>query len=586
MNKISILSIICCCILGSCGDYLEAPPSVDLDEDKVFADRTLTEKYLTGIYADGMPLGFSMSSSNTDRRLGSSSTLGSACDEAEDVADWAKGNSAWNVDNHNNNSASWDEDSRHDLRWSTLRKCNIILERIDKVPYDEGDPDFNKRTKGEAYFMRAMVFWEGVYRYGGLPIINKRLSPNDFSSYPRNTFSDCVDSIVADCDRAEQLLPDYYTDETKVGRATRIAALALKSRVLLYAASPLFNTDTPYLSFKDHGNNTLICYGNYDRERWKKAADAAKAAIDAVNQSGHYGLYTNGTPETNYEYVWTVPDNKEIILANKKYRNFRVSARPMVADLPVWAMNKAWGDGGLYATFNFVKFYEKRDGTKADWSDEGGDNLMDIYNTLDPRFAQTIAYHGSVWSDEVGIINFLPGAAQTSATDKTRHLLHKWVPRTMKVTSPLNTANVDWIVFRVAELYLNYAEALNEYYDAPPQEAFEAVRLVRARSGMPAFPAMLTQNEFRTKLRTERGVELAFEDHRFWDIRRWLIAEDEGVMQGKMYGLKIKSIDGTTTHIHYQPYVFEIRSWSRRSYLHGIMQNEVDKGYLIQNPGW
>lgn len=585
MKKSIYLSIaLASILLAGCGDYLEAPPTVELDETKVFADRALTERYLTGVYAEGMPLGFCMSSTNTDRRLLSSSTLGSACDEGEDVADWARGNSAWNTDNHNNNSASWDEDCRHDLRWETIRKCNIILERIHEVPFDQGDPEFNKRTEGEAYFMRALVFWEGVYRYGGLPIIQFRMSPSDFSAHPRNSFEECVAAIISDCDHAASLLPDYYTDANKIGRATRIAALALKSRVLLYAASPLFNNDTPYLPFPGHED--LIGYGNYDKERWKMAADAAKEALDAVDASGRYGLYTDGTPETNYEYVWTVPDNKEIILANKKYRNFKVSSRPMVANLPTWAMNKAWGDGGLYATFNFVKFYEKKDGTKADWAEEGGNNLMDIYSTLDPRFAQTIAYHGSKWSEEVGIINFLPNGAQSSATDKTRHLLHKWVPRTMKVTPPLNTANVDWIVFRVAELYLNYAEALNEYYDTPPMAAFDAVAKVRERSGMPPFPTALNKADFREKLRNERGVEFAFEDHRFWDIRRWLIAEKEGVMQGKMYGLKIKSIDGSTTNIHYEPYVFEQRSWSRRSYLHPIMQDEVNKGYLVQNPGW
>lgn len=585
MKKIIYVSIVvACALLSSCGDYLEAPPTVELDENKVFQDRTLTERYLTGIYAEGMPLGFNMKTSGTDSRLHSSSTLASACDEGEDVGDWAAGNSAWNTDNRTSESVKWDEDTRHDLRWETLRKCNIILERIHEVPFDQGDPEFNRRTEGEAYFMRALVFWEGVYRYGGLPIINSRLAPGDFSAHPRNTFAECVESILADCDRAAKLLPDYYTDDTKKGRATRIAALALKSRVLLYAASPLFNTDTPYLPFPGYEN--LIGYGNYDRNRWKLAADAAKEALDAVNASGYYGLYTDGTPETNYEYVWTTPDNKEIILANKKYRDFKVSRLPLVANLPTWAMNKSWGDGGLYATFNFVKFYEKKDGTKADWSDDGGDNLMDIYKDLDPRFAQTIAYHGSKWSDEVGVINFLPNGAQSSATDKTRHLLHKWVPRTLKVTPPLNSANVDWIVFRVAELYLNYAEALNEYNDAPSTEAFNAVAKVRARSGMPAFPASLTKDEFREKLRNERGVELAFEDHRFWDIRRWMIAEKEGVMQGKMYGLKIKSLDGSTTKVHYDPYVFEQRSWSRRSYLHPIFQAEVNKGYLVQNPGW
>lgn len=583
-RKNLIYILVCGALLTSCSDYLETPPSAELDENKVFADRTLTESYLTGVYAEGMPLGFSMNSSDADRKLAASSTLASACDEAEEGAEWGKGNSSWNKDNHNNNSIDWDEDPHHTMRWETLRKCNILLERLHEVPLDQGDPEFNTRATGEAYFMRALVFWEGVYRYGGLPIVRRRLNASDVTTLPRNTFADCVDSIVADCDRAAKLLPNYYTDATKKGRANRVAALSLKARVLLYAASPLFNTNHPYLSLG--ADNNLIGYASEDKERWKKAADAAKDAIEAVKTSGFYALYDEGNPETNYEQMWTLPDNCEIILANKKYRNFKVSEKPLAADLPSWANNQSWSDGGLFATFNFVKFYETKTGQKAAWKDNGGDDLLDIYESLDPRFKQTIAAHGALWNDEVGVLNFFPGGAHSVANDKTKHLVRKWVPRTLKVTPPLNTVNIDWIVFRVAELYLNYAEALNEYYDNPPAEAFQAVNLVRARSGMPAFDNALTKDEFRQKLRNERAVELAYEDHRFWDIRRWMIAENEGVMQGKMYGLKLSPIVGQPNKAHYVPYVFERRSWSRRSYLHPIKQIEIDKGYLKQNPGW
>ena len=452
------------------------------------------------------------------------------------------------------------------------------------MPYDEGDPDFNKRATGEAYFMRAMLLWEGVYRYGGMPIVREVIAPNDFSERKRNSFSDCIDSILVDCDRATHYLPDYYTDNAKLGRATRIAALALKARVLLYAASPLFNTNKPYMSLP--GNEELIGYGNYDKERWKKAADAAKEAIDAAVNSGHYKIYNTGNPETDYEYVWTTPDNEEIILGNMKYRGFKTTSRPLVANLPTWAMNKAWGDAGLYVTFNFVKHYEKRsNGEPADWDMNGGDDLIAIYNSLDPRFKQTVAYHSSSWNDEIPFINFLDGGSEKSPMDRTAHLLHKWVPRILHVNGS-NKTNVQWPVFRMAELYLNYAEALNEYYSAPPQEAYDAVSIVRERAGMPAFPAGMSQEAFRTKLRNERSVELAFEDHRFWDIRRWLIAGDEGVMQGKFYGLKIHSIDGNKTHVHYTPYVFENRFWNDNCYLYAIDQSEVNKGYLVQNPGW
>lgn len=570
--------------LASCSDFLETPPSVELDENGVFADRTLTEQYLTGVYAEGMPLGFSMSSSNTDRGL-SDGALWGACDEAEDGVSYAKSNSSWNVDNHNNNSIDWDEDPRHNLRWETLRKCNTILERIDEVPYDQGDPDFNRRTKGEAYFMRALVFWEGVYRYGGLPILHHRLAPSDFAMLPRNSFSDCVDSILIDCDRAAALLPDYYTDVTKKGRATRIAALALKSRVLLYAASPLFNTNEPYISFKDPANNKLIGYGDYNQERWKKAADAAKTALDAVAASGFYGLYTDGTPETNYEYVWSTPDNKEVILANKKYRNFKVSARPLATMLPTWANNKAWDASGTFPTLNFVKFYQQKDGSEANWNMKGGDDLLTIYKSLDPRFEQTMVAQGIKWNDEVGEMDFTDGGTHKVSNDKTRHTLRKWTPRTLKVTPPLNSVTVDWIVFRVAELYLNYAEALNESMGSPSAEAYAAVNIIRQRSGMPDLKTGMDKNQFREAVRRERAIELAFEGHRFWDIRRWMIAEQEGVMQGKMYGLRTSKIIGSTK-IHYEPEVFETRSWSRRSYLHPIKQKEVDKGYMLQNPGW
>ena len=125
---------------------------------------------------------------------------------------------------------------------------------------------------------------------------------------------------------------------------------------------------------------------------------------------------------------------------------------------------------------------------------------------------------------------------------------------------------MDWIVFRVAELYLNYAEALNEYYETPPKEAFDAVLKVRERSGMPGFPSTLNKEQFREKLRRER--------------------DDEGVMKGAMYGLQLSAVTGAPGKVHYKPYVFENRLWSDRSYLHPIKQTEIDKGYMLQNPGW
>jgi len=140
------------------------------------------------------------------------------------------------------------------------------------------------------------------------------------------------------------------------------------------------------------------------------------------------------------------------------------------------------------------------------------------------------------------------------------------------------------MVFRLAEAYLNYAEALNEA-QGPVQAAHDAVNLIRQRSGMPRLPANLTKDQFRDRVRNERDIEMAFEDHRLYDIRRWKIAENEGVMQGAMQGLRITR-PTSGTEFSYQVYTFENRSFFSRMYLHPFQNTEVFKGYLVQNPGY
>ena len=227
------------------------------------------------------------------------------------------------------------------------------------------------------------------------------------------------------------------------------------------------------------------------------------------------------------------------------------------------------------ATVDFA--YEKQGATL--------DEVREAGAQASQKFIRTMVAQGIKWNDEVGEMDFTDGGTHKVSNDKTRHTLRKWTPRTLKVTPPLNSVTVDWIVFRVAELYLNYAEALNESMGSPSAEAYAAVNIIRQRSGMPDLKTGMDKNQFREAVRRERAIELAFEGHRFWDIRRWMIAEQEGVMQGKMYGLRTSKIIGSTK-IHYEPEVFETRSWSRRSYLHPIKQKEVDKGYMLQNPGW
>jgi hypothetical protein len=219
--------------------------------------------------------------------------------------------------------------------------------------------------------------------------------------------------------------------------------------------------------------------------------------------------------------------------------------------------------------------------TPQTWSSSAND-LKQKYAELDPRFAQTIGHHGGKWSDGVGVLSMFPGSQHV--VNGHGHWMRKLIMWDM--ASVNQRRHVNWIVFRLGEFYLNYAEALNEYNSAPTAEAYAAVKAIRERSGMPAFPQGLTKDQFREKLRNERAVELSFEEHRFWDVRRWLIADQEGVMSGDFYGIKVT--DAGNGAVKYEQYTFEKRTWHNHMYLHPFLQNEVNKyaGKLPQNPGW
>ncbi len=577
-KKIIIIfnSIILCWVVlsSSCedmmGNYLDKAPGVDVTLDTIFSSQRNAETFVVNMYKEGMHSDLPRWDDYDGKR---DAIYACTTDEAENAASWY-----WC---HNFNNASqnpnWNgDDGRRKIRWRAIRNTNILLERIDGVP--NAEPDFIKQAAGQARFIRALNYFEMLKRYGGMPIVRKSLDATDDLLIPRATFSEMVDFIVGDCDTAAMQLPDKWSD-TFIGKATKGAALMLKSRTLLYAASPLFNASKPYIDLP--GNNEIPTYGNYDINRWKKAADAAKAVIDWA-PSGSIALVTDQGVTKNYKYVWEVPDNQEIILSVKH-----------VGMESIWFMafksinNFYITEAGTSVTFNFVKKYEKLNGTPQTWNQNGGDDLNQKYAELDPRFAQSIAYNGSYWNADFPSLKMFQGEGEVASSQPPRigckggHWLMKWIPSNLTAST---NGFANWYLYRLAEAYLNYAEAINEF-EGPTQEAYNAVNIIRQRSGMPDFPPGLSQEEFRKKLRNERAIEFAFEEHRLWDIYRWMIAEEEGVMRGNMWGINIYRI-GSTDEYRYEPYVFETRTFNRNMYLHPIMQNEINKGYMIQNPGW
>lgn len=551
-------------MLFSCDDFsnfLDKAPGVDVTEDTIFSSKVHLETFMAGTYYYGVTSDLP----HWDGRDKSDCSTDAATDQAEIAMTWYW-TQGWNSATM---SSTNNLDRRFTTHWLAIRRTNIILNRIDNATIN--DDDYKRQVRGEAKFIRAYNYFQLFQKYGGVPVLDHLFSLNENLNVPRSTVEEVVDFIVKDCDEAIADLPSIYPTSLR-GRVTSVAAMALKSRTLLYAASKTFNTATPYLNFG--ANNNLICYANYDVNRWKKAADAARLVLEAASAAG-VELITDQGVTKNYQYAWEINDNKEIILAEKSKST-------------CWSVHFPWGPmipqscggfgGGMNVTFNFVMMYEKKDGTPQAWNMNGGVDLMKKYSELDPRFAQTVTYQGQPWNINNPILDLTEKGRDACISGA---YAHKPVP--YAVSTDMGVVP-NGIIFRLAEFYLNYAEALNEFYSTPPAEAYDAVNIIRQRSGMPPIPANLSQTEFRDRVRHERAIELAFEGHRLYDIRRWEIAVD-GIMSGSMYGIKINKV-AQTNEYQYTPFVFEQRTFKTPMYRNPFPQGEINKGYLIQNPGW
>ncbi|MCF2446742.1 RagB/SusD family nutrient uptake outer membrane protein [Dyadobacter sp. CY345] len=603
-----IITLICCMLALSCeNEFLDKAPGVDLTEDNAFLDKASLEIFMATIYKYGLHSNFRyrhqgetvnttqanaytpFSQVNATDVIHPSSSISDEGDASE--AAFVHSN-RWNEGVVLPATIVNLEDYRYFIRWIALRQINLVLKRIDEVP--DADEAYKKQIRAEVKFIRALNYMEMIKRYGGVPIVDQVFEAEVKIEVPRSSFEECVNFILKDIDEAYTDLPAVYS-ASQTGRATSVAALALKSEVLLYAASPQFNTATPVLNMVNAADNKLICYGNYDANRWKLAADAAKQAIDLALASG-YGLIDeaanrnpkdldNGTPGPlgNYRASWETANNKELILL---YQGGAAAAGGItnIGNAPLTFWNAAcYGSywSGISVPLNFIKKYEKIDGTPQTWDAAGGNDLTAKYAELDPRFKQTMSYTNSYYTARDPIAQIYNGG-KDYVNCKGGVWLRKYIPR--------NATNANFVMidalFRVNELYLNYAEALNEA-SGPVAEAYAAVNAIRNRSGMPNLPAGLTKDQFRERVRNEIAIEMVNDDHRFWDIKRWLIAEQEGVMTGAFQGLEINR-SGSTGNYKYawKPYVFETRTFNKNMYLHPFPQNEVMKGNLTQNPGW
>lgn len=542
--------------LCSCNDFLDREEDSFIDKTATFDSYNRTKQYLTYAYSL-LPEGLN--------RFSGGALLGAATDDACFAIESS------NIQQFNN--GSWNALSNPDNVWDRyfagIAKCCTLLENSNHVNLDISRLDPAKRVeyennlkdirmwRAEAHFLRAYFNFELLKRYGPIPIIKSTLDINkDYSDTPRPTMKEVVEFIANDCDIAADSLEltPWRNMNDAFGRATKGAALALKSRLLLYAASPL------YVDFGDIDEANKPS----DATLWKAAADAAKAVID-LNQyelaPAYDDLFKNDFQNKEYIFVRRYPSNSDF-----EKSNFPVSYG---------------GKGGTNPSQNLIDDYEMLDGTAFDWSDPV--KAAHPFENRDERLLATVLMNGVLFKGKR--VATYPGGADAmpnpNAT-KTGYYLRKFLNENVNIQTGGGSDGHVVPLFRLAEIYLNYAEALNEYDPTNPDIAVY-LNKIRERVSLPDVPSGLTQEQMRTLIHHERRVELAFEEHRFWDVRRWKVASS--TLGAPVKGVKITQDDAG--NFTYSPVQVEQRVFQPKMYWYPIPQSEVLKlHHWEQNKGW
>ena len=454
--------------------------------------------------------------------------------------------------------------------YTAIADVNMYLEKLDQT--DISDWQYNADYKNwmaqmelfpyELRFLRAWFYFELFKTYGDVPLVTTTLTNGQANNIARTPADQIVKFIVEECDAIAPYLPESYGTEygSEVGRATRIAAFALKARTLLYYASPLHNP-------------------NGDKSRWQKAAEACKYILDNASVWG-LKLSTYGALWGHEAFY-----NPELIfgLGRGESNEFEM------ANYPIGVEN---GSSGNCPSQSFIDQYEYQDnGETFAERYPGSINLNDVdpYDGLDPRFALTVVKNGDEWpsngAQKKAIETFVGGynGAPKYGATPTGYYLRKYVDGSCVTTADNQTTRRHtWILFRLSEFYLDYAEAVynatgsanNAEYGMTANEAVNVLRK-RADIQMPLF--IEDGEEWVKRYERERLVELAFENHRFWDVRRW----KKGAQYFKTIQVATISADKMLTRSASN------RVWDEKYNFYPIPQVELKKNpNLTQNPGW
>lgn len=623
MNKTKIqqlytllLGIVVLSLTGACDrSYLYPwPPDAARTPEDVWNFYDYAKGFLDAVGADNMVNPYWCD-------ISGGGMLASASDEAEHSdpsgAVQKFTNGVWNPTNVPTirYGGPWTTYAKYASPWANsyeaIRRVNIYLENVDHsaIIDDVSDPaKAHDRTygKGHAYFLRAFFMFDLFRNYGCFPISTKSLDISENIFLPKNTLEECYTQIIEDCDKAIEMLPLLW-DDNNWHKPNKTVAQALKSRVTLYYASPLYQGE--YDSFGLAANTVG------DRERW---ITAVKAARDAINDNAFYNLmpvtkftrpYANTGTYSNQVGLQINLAQKEMIWGTPASSNYSINNEINNMPTGIEGCNGyANPTQEMVDAFEVVTDHNKSTAKAVPFDWNNPDHAKNPYANRDPRFYASIIYNGLLWgisSSKNFYIETYEGGLHNKPTNpkstKTGYYYRKYLSETFYANKSGNYSNItrSRIVFRFAELLLNYAEAMNEAYgpEVPdpdgalrvgPANALEALNMIRERVKMPPVPGGLTQSEMREKIKHERRIELCFEGHRMYDLRRWKEGEKLGEA---IHGIKITPVDvseNTPTGYKYEVVKVEDRVWRNCMYWWPIPYSEIVKfeGKLIQNPEW
>lgn len=604
-------------LLTSCVDYLDKEPDTELTLPMVFEDKTRIEGWLANVYSH-VP----------DPYWGYARKLGWDILSDDMTASERWGQWDWKVIpmllGEWTPSTDWDGNY-----WARLpqliREANIFIENVHPLPEQGISATEVTYMKAEMRFMIAYYYYLLSNTYGPVPFKPNYIAPTDFNLADlmegQRPYYEVVDWVDKELKEVAEILPAKYTEARKYGRATSIMCLAVRARMLLFAASPLVNGNPDYANHKNKDGENLFSTTE-DKSKWAYAAQACKELIDAAEAAGHK-LYTENNPDgtidpfMSYQNLFLTrydEGNTEILFARpggSEYGEYEKHATPAASG----------GSGGLGVTQSLVDAFftenglpinddseyvesgfsgsdETRDNTVWDTEVNGGaitkSGTYNMYCHREPRFYITVSYNNSYFTQEKRLFNFFNGSADNPHTHdapQNGYLIRK------KISPDLNVKQGTYkyrpgIVYRLGEAYLNYAEALNES-DPGNVEILYYLNKIRERAGIRQYTTGATdenyihvdlndQAEMRKLIRAERRVELSCEGIRYDDLRRW--KEAENVLNGDFYGMNFSGKDPSSFYVR-TPYLKRV--YKKAYYWFPIHQSEIDKNdKLVQSPYW